>query len=116
MLFTERIPPRVFSASSDESEATRDCGTLALSANEQVTFAESVSGADHTDVTRKEWGYYLTRSCNDYQARNGWRTAIIRNGAGRTYVVMVALEEMAGFDRFLVDTDHSVALWVDELE
>jgi hypothetical protein len=116
MLFTQRIPPRSFAASSDESGTTLDCGTASLSANEQLTFADADEGPGHTDVTRKEWGYYLTRSCNDYQTRNGWRTAIIRNGAGRTYVVMVALEQMARFDRFLAETGHSVALWVDELK
>ncbi len=115
MLFTQRVPPRSFAASSSDATPTLDCGTIALSTNEQVTFDDALGRLGHTDVTRKEWGYYLTRSCNDYQGRNGWRTAIVRNLEGRTYVVLVDLEESECFRGFLMDSNHTVILWVDEL-
>lgn len=116
MRITEKIPPREFAAALEESAPTLDCGAVGLEIGEQVTFVDSRTEEPHTDVTRRVWGYYLTRSCNEHQKRSGWRTAIIRNSEGRTYVVMVSEERYGQFEDFLAATDHIVVLWVDELD
>jgi len=116
MRFTEKNPPRAFGAAVEDSAPTLDCGDVTLDLGEQVTFVDSRTEAPHTDVTRKVWGYYLTRSCNERQKESGWRTAIIRNSMARTYVVMVSEEARQEFADFLDATSHVVVLWVDELD
>ena len=115
MRFEQRVPPRLFYASCDGGDPTSDCGSIQLGESEQLTLIDPVDGTEHTDIARRSWGYYLTRSCNDRQREMGWRTAIIRNHVGRTYVVMVEDSRSSEFDQFLADTAHSVVLWVDQI-
>jgi hypothetical protein len=116
MQFFEQKSPRSFAAVESEEILTYDCGSIVLASNEQVTFLDDVSGVSHTDVTRRDWGYYLTRSCNRHHLEMGWRIGIMRNAFARTYVVAVDNSKLGAFEEFLQESEHELILWVDELE
>ena len=99
-----------------EEDLTYDCGSIVLASSEQVTFVDDVSGESHTDVTRRDWGYYLTRSCNQHHLEMGWRIGIMRNAFARTYVIAVDNAKLGAFEEFLQKSEHELILWVDELE
>jgi len=115
MRFIKQDPPRSFAAALPVEDLTYDCGSISLAINEQITFLDESSKMSHTDVTRREWGYYLTRSCNQHHLEAGWRIGIMRNALARNYVIAVDNDKLGVFNKFLRDSDHELILWVDEL-
>ena len=77
MKFVEKSPPRRFTVGSAVKFEMRDCGTLALAPDEQVTLLTE-SGAEY-DVARKDWGFYATPSLNGRLESFGLRGVLIRN-------------------------------------
>jgi hypothetical protein len=116
MRFFKQDPPRPFAAADPERDLTYDCGSIVLAINEQVTFVDDDSRLSHTDVTRRDWGYYLTRSCNQHHLEMGWRIGIMRNAFAKTYVIAVDNTKLGAFEEFLQESEHELILWVDELE
>ena len=116
MRFFEQDPPRPFAAAVSEEDLTYDCGSIVLTSNEQVTFVDDFSGVSHTDVTRRDWGYYLTRSCNQHHLEMGWKIGVMRNAFARTYVIAVDNTKLDAFEEFLQKSEHELILWIDELE
>lgn len=116
MRFFEQDPPRPFVAADPEKDLTYDCGSMVLAINEQITFVDEDSRLSHTDVTRRDWGYYLTRSCNQHHLEMGWRIGIMRNALARSYVIAVDNSKLSAFEEFLQESEHELILWVDELE
>lgn len=111
MKIWEKDPPRSFRAGDTE---IRDCGRIGLEPDEQVTFV-TPAGKEH-DFAAKSWGFYATPSVNGRLKDQGFKTALVRNEAGRYYVMVVDPERMAEFDKYLDRDGQEVVEWLDERE
>jgi len=104
-------PPRVFQAGDGPDSAIRDMGRIELSPGEQVTFT-SPTGSEY-DVARMEWGYYATPSLNHRLLQKGFRSALVRNKAGRLYILLVEQSQLESFQAWLGREKHEVLSWLD---
>lgn len=101
-------PPRRYRAGSAE---IFDCATIELAPDEQVTFATGARAG--YDVTRKSWGWYATPSTNSRLAAHGLRTALVANGDGRAFVLLVDHGREADFEAYLAMENMRVIAWLD---
>ena len=62
MEFNKKNPPRKFKVGIKKEITIKDCGTIELQNDEQVTFLTGKSA--EYDVARKSWGFYATPSIN----------------------------------------------------
>jgi hypothetical protein len=114
MKFDEKRPPRVFQVGNVEKFPMRDCGTLRLEADEQVTLVTE-AGAEY-DVTRKNWGFYATPSLNGRLASFGLRGVLVRNPSGRYFVLLVEKGRQAEFDAYVKSERLAIVCWMDSDE
>lgn len=111
MKFQRNNPPRRFRVGAEKRIVLKDCGSLRLAPNEQVTFV-TASGKRH-DFVAKSWGFYATPSTNARLAAQGLKTAIVRNHQGRYYVLVVDKERLREFRTYLEDEKNKVVRWLD---
>ncbi len=112
MKFTEKSPPRRFAVGNAVRFEMRDCGTLSLDPDEQVTLVTD-KGAEY-DVARKDWGFYATPSLNGRLEAFGLRGVLIRNVAtGRYFVLLVERGREASFDAYAAQERLEVVAWLD---
>lgn len=115
MRFEPKDPPRRFSVGNAVKFELKDCGTVRLAADEQVTFATE-SGAEY-DVARKDWGFYATPSLNGRLEQFGLRGVLIKNrGTGRYFVLLVERGHESGFDAYCAQENLAVIAWLDSTE
>ena len=113
MKVVQAVPPREFNAGSEARPVLmRDCGRVALEADEQVTFVTGAGG--EYDVARKEWGFYATPSLNGRLGRFGLRPALVRNPAGRCFIFLQESGKEAAFDAYLSGESLEVLAWLDD--
>ena len=74
--------PRVFSVNDIEIS---DYGKIELDANEQITLINK-SGQEY-DIAAKDWGYYATPSLNSRLAKEGFKTALVKNSFNRYFIM-----------------------------
>lgn len=101
MKFTAIDPPRVFEVGFGPKIQMKDCGRVALDANEQVTFTTE-SGAEY-DVARKSWGFYATPSLNGRLQKFGLRGVLVKNRINQYFVMLVEQDRESLFDEYLSD-------------
>lgn len=111
MRIHERRPPRVFEVGFGETIEMRDCGSLELEPNEQVTLTTE-SGAEY-DVARKDWGFYATPSLNARLESFGLRGVLVKNRIGRYFVLLVERDKSELFARYLEIESLHVVCWLD---
>jgi hypothetical protein len=110
--FEPKDPPRSFAVGNAVKFEMKDCGTVRLAPDEQVTFVTE-SGAEY-DVARKDWGFYATPSLNGRLEQFGLRGVLIRNrGTGRYFVLLVERGREAGFDAYCAQENLAVIAWLD---
>lgn len=115
MKFDAKIPPRSFIVGNDVRFEMKDCGSLALAPDEQVTFMTE-SGAEY-DVARKNWGFYATPSLNGRLTAFGLRGVLIRNSiTGRYFVLLVEKGREADFEAYLQQERCEIVTWLDSSE
>jgi hypothetical protein len=115
MKITPKQPPRRFPVGNAVRFDMRDCGTVALEPNEQVTFVGD-QGSEY-DVARKEWGYYATPSLNGRLPSFGLRGVLIRNiQSGRYFVLLVERGREAAFEAYREQEGLEVVSWLDSTE
>jgi hypothetical protein len=115
MRFDAKDPPRTFIVGNAEKFEMKDCGTLRLAADEQVTFVTE-SGAEY-DVARKDWGFYATPSLNGRLEGFGLRTVLIQNrGTKRYFVLLVERGRETAFERYLEVENLRIVHWLDSSE
>jgi len=115
MIFKPTQPPRRFRVGQAGQVELADCGSMALAADEQITFVTGQGG--EFDVTRKAWGFYATPSLNGRLASFGLRAALIRNvQTDRYFVALVERGHEADFDAYLVQETCEVVAWLDSTE
>jgi hypothetical protein len=115
MIFNETNPPRVFKVGNRTTFDMKDCGSIRLDADEQITLL-TANGAEF-DVARKEWGFYATPSLNGRLQQFGLRAVIIRNMAtNRYFVLLVEVGKEALFDRYCYQENLGVIAWLDSTD
>jgi hypothetical protein len=106
-------PPRKFEVSGAGVRLQlSDCGRVALSTDEQVTFTTEAGG--EFDVTRKSWGFYATPSTNGRLKSFGLRAALVRNVAGRLFVVLVEQGKESEFLAYVEADRQTLLTWLDD--
>ncbi|MBI3930995.1 MAG: hypothetical protein HY325_03125 [Chloroflexi bacterium] len=112
MKITKNEPPRIFRAGEDSQIRISDCGRIYLEPDEQVSFITS-SGKEH-DFTAKSWGFYATPSVNKRLVDQGFKTALVKNEAGRYYIMVVDVGRISDFEAYLSSEKNQVVEWIDE--
>ncbi len=111
MKFNPRRPPREFEVGYDVKGIIRDCGSMQLAADEQITFVTEEGG--EYDVTRKEWGFYATPSLNGRLAGFNLRPVLVKNRVNRFFVLLVEKGKEAAFDRYVQSEPLKIVSWLD---
>lgn len=110
MKFEPTQPPRSFKVS--DAITLKDCGTVELSADEQVTF--KAEGSEY-DFCRKSWGYYASPSLNSRMGRFGLRPALVKSRLNGTFFLMAVLKKSEKqFLGYLKETGQELVLWLDD--
>jgi hypothetical protein len=112
MRFSPNEPPRHFQTGVDGALTIADCGDLRLSENEQVSFVTD-DGKRH-DFAAKSWGFYATPSINGRLRDQGFKTALVRNGTGRRFVMVVDSDRMGDFLNYCLAEAQEVEEWLDD--
>lgn len=111
MILEEKKPARPFEVGTTEKFMMYDCGLVRLAPNEQVTFVTD-SDAEY-DVARKEWGFYATPSLNGRLPSFGLRGALVRNRAGRFFVLLVERNKEEAFEAYRDSECLEIVSWLD---
>jgi len=115
MRFDAKEPPRRFTVGNAGPIEMKDCGTLRLAADEQVTLVTE-NGAEY-DVARKDWGFYATPSLNGRLEGFGLRAVLIQNrGTKRYFVLLVERGSERAFERYLEVENLRIVHWLDSSE
>jgi hypothetical protein len=114
MKLEPKDPPRLFEVGNTVKFMMRDCGTVRLEPDEQLTFTTE-SGAEY-DVARKNWGFYATPSLNARLLQFGLRTVLVKNPIGRFFVLLVEHKKDAEFDEYVRVERLEIVCWLDSSE
>ena len=115
MKIIEKNPPREFEVGNAVRFHMKDCGTIALETNEQVTLITEAGG--EYDVARKEWGFYATPSLNGRLPKYGLRGAFIRNTlTERYFIFLVEAGKELTFEKYMQQESLEVVAWLDTTE
>ena len=105
--------PRLFNPT--KGVKLRDMGNIFLGKDEQMTFF--TKSKKHNDVTKKEWGFYLSNSVNHNLKSQGFKTAIvIGDEDGKIFINLVEIEKIDVFIKYLKRHKIRVLCWLDELK
>lgn len=112
MKFEPKQPPRTFLVGNAAKFEMRDCGTMRLAPDEQITFVTD-GGAEY-DVARKDWGFYATPSLNGRLADFRLRGVLVKNrGTRRFFVMLVERGAEARFESYCSAENLAVVTWLD---
>ena len=112
MKLAQKNPPRRFQVGNAVKFDMKDCGTVALEPDEQLTFVTEKGG--EYDVARKDWGFYATPSLNGRLQQFGLRGVLIKNrGTGRYFVLLVEKGQEPAFDAYCGHENLAVIAWLD---
>lgn len=115
MKFIPKDPPRRFTVGTSVKFEIADCGSVALSTDEQMTFVTESGG--EFDVARKDWGFYATPSLNGRLSGFGLRGVLIRNRlTDRYFVLLVEQGREPAFEAYLVQESCEVVTWLDSTD
>jgi hypothetical protein len=114
MKFEPKNPPREFEVGYDVKGIIRDCGSIRLDPDEQVTFLTEQGG--EYDLTRKSWGFYATPSMNGRLANFNLRAVLVKNRVDRFFVMLVERGKEDAFDRYVKAEPLKIVAWLDSLD
>ena len=95
MKIIKKNPPRKYNVGIDNQITIKDCGSILLEENEQITFL--TNNQKEYDVARKNWGFYATPSVNLRLKNQGFKTALVRNSMGQWYIMLVEKDKVKKF-------------------
>ena len=110
MRIKKKKNPRKFAVGLNNKIQIKDCGSIYLKPNEQISFVTK-SLAKH-DVTRKDWGFYATQSINSRLKKN-FKTAIVINKLKRIFIMLVEKKHIKKFNRYCKKENQKVLTWLD---
>ncbi len=112
MKINERKPPRIFQVGFDKEKIDiADCGSVDLSANEQLTFITPEGG--EYDVARKNFGFYATPSLNGRLKRFNLRAALVKNRINQYFILLVETGKEALFHDYIEKDRQELVCWLD---
>ena len=114
MKIEPKNPPRAYEVGRTVKLWMKDCGTVRLEADEQLTFTTE-AGAEY-DLARKDWGFYATPSLNGRLEQFGLRGVLVKNRIGRYFVMLVESGKEALFDRYVAVEELDIVAWLDSTE
>ena len=115
MLFNELNPPRLFEVGNTVKFNIKDCGSVSLEEDEQITFLTK-SGGEY-DVAKKKWGFYATPSLNGRLVDFNLRAVIIVNIITRRFFILLVEEgQEKEFEDYCIQEKLEVVLWLDSSE
>ena len=115
MLFKELNPPRLFEVGNTVKFHIKDCGSLSLEDDEQITFLTK-SGCEY-DVAKKNWGFYATPSLNGRLKDFHLRAVLIVNKITRRFFMLLVEEgKETEFEDYCNQEKLEVVLWLDSSE
>lgn len=112
MKLIQKEPPREFEVGFDKKGVIKDCGSVFLSPDEQVTL-KTDAGAEY-DVTRKSWGFYATPSTNGRLSSFGFRTVLVKNRIDRYFVLLVEKGHEKEFHEYIDQEPLNIVAWLDD--
>lgn len=90
-----------------------DCGTIKLLNNEQISIQ---FGKNKNDITKKNWGFYLTNSCNR-TLKKQFKTAICFGKKTRKiFVILVDKNKLKLFKKYIKKENMIVKEWLDRFK
>jgi hypothetical protein len=114
MEFIAKQPPRAFEVGFDKKGIIRDCGTMRLAPDEQITFI--TDDGNEYDITRKDWGFYAGPSLNGRLAGFNLRAVLVKNRIDRYFVLLVETGKEEAFERYIGDEPLQIISWLDTNE
>ena len=114
MRFKAKIPPREFEVGYDKKGIIKDCGSMQLLPDEQITFVTETG--NEYDVTRKVWGFYAAPSLNGRLAEFHLRGVLVKNRADRFFLMLVEKGKEDLFRKYVAEERLTIVCWMDSLE
>jgi len=114
MKFEPKNPMREFEVGIDKKVIIRDCGTMHLQPDEQITFI--TDARNEYDVTRKDWGFYTTPSLNGRLKKFALRAVLVKNREDRFFVLLVEKGKEGLFQKYIDSESLKIICWMDSLE
>ena len=114
MLFNFKKPAREFKVGIDKGITIKDCGSINLEPDEQVSFLTN-KNAEY-DVVRKSWGFYATPSTNKRLKNAGLRAALVKNSTNNYFIMIVEKGFEDDFFKYIKKELNEVVLWLDQDE
>ena len=109
MKINEKKPPREYKVGLQNQITIKDCGSIYLEHDEQVTF---ITKSDKEyDLARKDWGYYATPSINGRLKGFGFKTVLVKNSNDMLYVMIVDKDKMELFESYLEEENQVIVKW-----
>lgn len=106
--------PREFTVGLNQCIKLKDCASVYLNPDEQVTFV--TKNNKEYDVCCKNWGFYATPSVNGRLAQFGFKTVLVENSKQQRFVWLVEEGKENLFYRYLHDENHRIVQWLSEQE
>ena len=113
----EKNPPREFEVGFEYKRIIKDCGTVEMDTNEQVTFITK-SGGEY-DVTKKDWGFYMGPSLNGRLSSFKFRPVLVKNRLNHFFMLLMEAGFEESFQKYLAEEQLSIISWMhtdDDLE
>ena len=114
MELTKPDPPRTYKVGTADAITIKDCASIELKPNEQVTFVTE-QGSEY-DVARTEFGYYATPSLNSRLCKQGLRALLVKNQIGRFYILLVEDGKEDVLNQYLEREQMKITCWMDNDE
>ena len=68
-------------------------------------------------ITKKDWGYYLTDSCNSTLKKNNFKTALVISQLtkkNKVFIKIIHKKKLKEFNKYLKKNKSFVLTWLDE--
>tara|TARA_B100001059_G_C17702415_1_gene510861 strand:+ start:116 stop:472 length:357 start_codon:yes stop_codon:yes gene_type:complete len=105
-------PPREYNVGIKKDIKIKDCGTIDLYEDEQVTFLTRSN--EEYDICKKSWGFYATPSVNSRLIKFNFKTALVKNSKNQVYIMIVEKDKLNEFFKYLEKDQNELVEWLDE--
>lgn len=104
--------PRIYRVGRNRDILIKDCGSVFLERNEQITFI--TKNKKEYDLCRTKWGFYATPSINGRLKDFNFKTALTKNIKGKFYILIVEKKKVQLFKKYLEKENIKLVSWLDE--
>jgi hypothetical protein len=99
MKVTPRRPPREFPVGTRPQITLKDCGSIQLEEDEQITFLTDKKS--EYDIVRKDWGFYATPSLNGRLPSFSIKPLLVKSlDSGRYFILLLEKGKDSSFEEY----------------